>query len=160
LREALHASLKDGGFEAIGGFAPDEMYAVGWDGVIAEWNGRKWRPGKTPTELILTGLACAGDVVYACGQEGTLVRGRHGDWEPVETGLSEDLWDVRWFGGALYAATLTHVYVLGKSALTEVKFGRARPRTCGRLSDAEGVLWSIGDRDVFSTDGKRWRRVD
>jgi len=35
-----------------------------------------------------------------------------------------------------------------------------KPATCLRLTAADGVMWSIGAKDVLSFDGKTWTRID
>ena len=34
------------------------------------------------------------------------------------------------------------------------------PKTCYRLSADDGVLWSIGAKDVLAFDGKTWTRIN
>lgn len=154
-------SRKVVGFEAIGGFGAKELYAVGWDGAIWQCEDGQWQPRKSPTGAILSALCCGEDgVAYACGQSGTLVRGREDCWEAMASGVDEDLWSLAWFDGRLYAASASTVYALGDQGLAPVKFGRAKPSSCGRLSAGDGVLWSIGEKDVFAFDGGRWSRID
>jgi hypothetical protein len=163
---AMHAPApppgENAGFEAIAGFSGDEIYAVGWNGEIWEWNGSKWLNRTSPTNLILTGVCCAGDdKVYVCGQNGTLLQGRHDLWDVIDLeGMADDLWDVHWFNDTLYLATMTTLYTYTSAGLAPVDFGDDEPETCYRLTDAEGVLWSVGSDDVFSFDGAVWTRVD
>lgn len=161
----MHApgSETTSGFESIDGFGSTEIYAVGWNGDIWEWDGRVWVQHAPLTESILTGVCCAGDQrVYVCGQSGTLIVGRHGIWERVDlNGFGADFQEVHWFGERLYVSTMQNLYVYeGKGALSPVVFGDDAPSSCGRLSSAEGVLWSIGSDDVFSFDGTQWSRID
>jgi hypothetical protein len=163
---AMHAPAppprENAGFEAIAGFGSKEMYAVGWNGEIWEWNGRRWQNRTSPTNIILTGVCCAGDdKVYICGQNGTLLAGRHGLWDVIDLeDFTEDFWDVHWFNDTLYLATMTALYTYTSAGLAPVDFGADGPGTCYRLTDAQGVLWSVGSDDVFSFDGRVWTRVD
>lgn len=156
------APQENAGFEAICGFSMAEVYAVGWDGEIWQWNGEKWVERPSPTNLILTGICCGEDGrVYVCGQGGTLIRGRNETWEIISTAdAMTDFWDLCWFNGALYIASMTMLFRLIDDRLEAVDFGSDPPRTCGRLSSAQGVLWSVGASDVFSYDGATWTRVD
>jgi hypothetical protein len=161
----MHAPGSDetSGFEAIDGFISNEIYAVGWKGEIWEWNGKTWTPHAALTNLILTGVCCAGNQhVYACGQNGTLIVGRHDIWKQIDLNdFSTDFWDMHWFGDKLYIATMQKLYTYdGSNGLTPVDFGPDAPSSCYRLSSAEGVLWSVGYDDVFSFDGQQWTRVD
>ncbi|HZN62452.1 MAG TPA: hypothetical protein VFC90_08620 [Planctomycetota bacterium] len=162
---AMHAPAPDkgnAGFEAVSGFSSKELYAVGWNGEIWEWNGKKWVNRASPTNLILTGVCCAGDgKVYVCGQNGTLLRGRHDTWKVVDLGdFNQDFWAVHEFKKRIYLATMKALYLLGDDGLEPVDFGDDAPATCYRLTDAEGVLWSVGSGDVFSFDGATWKRED
>lgn len=150
------------GFEAIGGFSATEVYAAGWGGEIWRYDGRSWSRLDSPTNLILTGLCCAdtGDV-YLCGRAGTLLRGRLDTWEIIDHGSTgEDLWSVAWFDNTLYAASLRLVYRLEERRLVPVDFAADPPGSCGQLCAREGVLWSIGARDVMAFDGSTWTRID
>jgi len=163
---AMHAPApKEGqnaGFEAIAGYSIKETYAVGWNGEIWEWDGGQWLNRTSPTNLILTGLACAGDGnVYICGQHGTLIRGRHDLWDIIDLEkFVEDLWDTHWFNDTLYLATMTGLYTFTSAGIRPVDFGSDAPATCYRLTSAENVLWSVGTDDVFCFDGKQWTRID
>lgn len=150
------------GFEAIAGFREGEIYAAGWDGEIWSFDGTRWQQEDSPTNLVISALCCAEDgYVYACGQLGTLVRGRHGNWEAiVHDDTDEDFWDVAWFGGELYVSSATALYRLRDGHLIQVDFGEDQPTNCFHLSAADGVLWSIAAKDVFSFDGNHWQRID
>lgn len=162
---AMHAPAAEGddevaGFEAIDGFGADDIYAVGWEGELWHWQAGSWTQGPSPVNVVLSGVCCAGDGnVYACGQAGTLLRGRGQDWEVLETeGLMDDFWDLRWFMGRLYVASMSALYELQGDALVPVDFGRDAPDSCYKLTDAEGVLWSVGQQNICSFDGAAWRR--
>jgi hypothetical protein len=150
-----------GGFEDLCGFSEDEIYAVGWQGEIWQWDGKAWTQRKSPTDVILTAACCSDGVVYACGQDGTLVRGRHDKWERVDIApVSWDLWDVCAFDGKVYLASMDELVMYDNGAIGPVDFGDDPPRTCGKLTHAKGVLWSVGTSDVLSFDGKAWTRID
>ncbi|MET3497973.1 hypothetical protein [Variovorax boronicumulans] len=149
------------GFEAIDGYSQNEIYAVGWGGEIWQHDGAAWHERASPTNVILTTVCCAGDgVVYAGGQGGILVRGRNDAWAvvPWDDEVTADLWDLCWFEGRLYVATMTALFTLDRDVLVPVDFGNARPATCYSLTTAEGVLWSVGRDDVVSFDGTAWQK--
>lgn len=149
------------GFEAIGGFSGSEVYAAGWSGEIWRWDGARWDLMGAVTNRILTALCTTETDVAICGQGGILLRGRGQQWARVDLGpFDEDLWDVAWYKGRLYCSSMTGLYVLTDAGLQPVMFGDDVPRTFNRMSQAEGVLWSIGAQDVFSFDGKTWTRID
>lgn len=149
------------GFEALDGFAANDIYAVGWNGEVWSWDGKRWTARTSPTTVTLTAVCCAGDGrVYAAGQGGVLLRGRADAWElvPWDHEVTDDLWDLCWFQGALYVATMTGLYTLKGNRLEAVDMGG--PVTCYSLSQAEDVLWSVGVADVASFDGTTWTRYD
>ncbi len=150
------------GFEAIDGFAHDDIYAVGWGGEIWHYDGRAWRSCASPTHVILTSVCCAGDgVVYAAGQGGVLLRGRGEAWEKIVWGDEViDLWDLCWFEDKLYVASSTALFTLDQDRLAPVDLSTVAPVSCFSLSTAQGVLWSVGKETVISFDGTRWRRFD
>jgi hypothetical protein len=149
------------GFEAIDGFSRKEIYAAGYKGEIWRYDGKEWKQVESPTEFILTNLVCAGDgKAYACGQEGLLLRGRRDKWEVVEPSTKQDLWSLAWYRNTLYLSSAHQVFTLKKGALTPVRFGEDTPLTAYHLAVGDGLLWSIGAKDVLSFDGKKWIRID
>jgi len=152
------------GFEGIDGFRADALYAVGWNGEIWRFGGKRWSRVGSPTDRVLTNVCCAGDGnVYACGRDGVLVRGRGGEDEDcriIAPKTKEDLWGLAWYRDRLYVASLRAVYTLDGDALKVVDFGADVPATCHHLAAGDGKLWSIGPKDVMEFDGKKWCRID
>ena len=147
--------------ESIAGFSTDDMYAVGRKGIIWHFNERVWRRVVSPTNVILPSVCCADDGnVYACGLRGTLLCGRGDEWRIIETeDIDADMWDVEWFKGKLYLSTMMCVYRLDGNNL-KYAFGKEQPKTAYHLSSADGVLWSIGGRDIMAFNGKQWKRIE
>lgn len=154
---------EEAGFEAIDGFTLKELYAVGWNGEIWQYNGTKWTNRDSPTNVILCAVCCAADKsVYIGGRQGILIKGRKDAWEIIEweNDVDVDIWDLCWFDGKLYVATISSLYTLNGNQLDEVDFGEIDVSSCFSLTDAEGVMWSIGSEDVLSFDGKSWQRYE
>ena len=154
---------EEAGFEAIDGYSLKELYAVGWKGEIWQYNGTKWTNRTSPTNVILSGVCCAADkIVYIAGKDGVLIKGRNATWEIIEweDDVDVDLWDLCWFGGKLYVAAISNLYTLNGNHLDEVDFGEIEVSSCYSLTEAQGVLWSIGNQDVLSFDGTSWQRYD
>jgi hypothetical protein len=150
------------GFEAIDGFDEKDIYAVGWDGEIWHYDGKKWRRLPSATNLLLVAVCCAGDgFVYASGREGLLLRGRDQQWEVIDLpGTTPDFWSLAWFDGRLYVSSMYRLFTFENGALAVVDTGAERAKTYHRLSAEDGVLWSIGAKDVLAFDGKTWTRID
>ncbi|HEX7664891.1 MAG TPA: hypothetical protein VF407_10280 [Polyangiaceae bacterium] len=88
-----------------------------------------------------------------------LLRGRDDDWKTIATkGVKDDLWDLCWFGDELYVSSMSTLYVLQGDALAPVDYGQKAPGSAYRLSEAQGVLWSLGQQSLLSFDGKTWQR--
>lgn len=150
------------GFESVHGFSESDIYAVGWNGEIWHYNGILWSQVNSPTNLILTKVLCAGDgYVYACGQAGILLRGKKNRWEIIEQDeTDEDFWDIEWFNGKLYISTIQFLYTLKDDLLVLEDFNGEIPETCYHLSSADGVMWSIGAKDIVVFDGNEWTPLD
>jgi hypothetical protein len=110
------------GFEAIDGYSDTEIYAVGWNGEIWEFDGTDWIGRDSPTNVILAAVCCApNDVVYTAGLQGVLIEGRKDAWEAVrwEDDVTVDLWDLCWFQEKLYVATMTALYTLNGNSFPQ-----------------------------------------
>jgi hypothetical protein len=147
--------------QALHGFSKSDIYAVGREGAIAQFDGKRWVMHDSPTNLILSAVACAPDgVVYVGGHKGMLLRGRNERWTAIrQSGTTDDIWDLEWFGSELFVSTLSGVYTLKGGELGPVDFGADPPVTTYQLSAAAGVLWSIGRSDVLAFDTKKWTRI-
>lgn len=151
------------GFESIDGFSADDIYAVGFDGDIFHWNGKAWRQIDSPTNLILTDVCCAADgLVSIVGQMGTIIRGRGDRWEVLDHGGGKaHLWNCAVFQGRLYTTSKSKLLQLGADGkLVSVDFGDDIPSTVFHLAAGDGILLSIGPKDVMSFDGTTWTRID
>ena len=149
-------------FEGIGGFSAKEIYAAGRRGEIWRYDGTAWTQQDSPTNVILTRVCCAGDGnVYICGRAGTLIRGQRDRWDVIDHfATKDDFWGISWYNDHLYVSTMNDVYRLEGDKLMRLDFGEDKPSSFLTLSAADGVLWSIGPKDVMSFDGKAWTRID
>jgi hypothetical protein len=146
------------GFNSIDGFNEQDIYAVGFDGEVWRYHGEAWEKIDSPTALALQRVKCIPpDTVYACGQGGALVRGNGQAWEVIAHQATDaNFWGLEWFDGKLYVASSDTVYALVRDKLVPVDMGFASPITCGYLHADDGVMWSIGRKDLAHTDGKAW----
>lgn len=162
LEDGLKISSNVSGFEAINGTSAHNIFAVGWEGEIWHYDGKRWTQQVSPVTDILVDVCCSEDgYVYASGRNGLLLRGKAGSWEVLPQKTSESLWSLADFEGKLYAASYDGVYVLGTDlSLHPVEFGSDEPSSFGKLVSGCSMLWSIGLKDVMSYDGQSWTRID
>jgi hypothetical protein len=162
---AMHGPELSGGeaagFEAACGPHTSEIYAVGWRGQIWQYDGSKWIPRDSPTNVILTGCTLHDDdSIYICGQDGTIIRGRSDSWTVLrQEEFSEDCWAIHSFGSKVYVATLTSLYELADDKVIPVSAANVIAATFHTLTSAEGILWSIGEEDAIFFDGSTWKRA-
>jgi len=154
-----------GMFDAISGFSPEDIYAVGNDGIVEHFDGTHWRRLSVPSSLQLNTVCCAEDgFVYIGGRNGTLLKGRGSRWKRLVKGdtwyveLDEMVWyaDRLYFiarGGALY-------YLEGD----EIKAGwhdEANPIPIGPslLSVGDGMLLAANSGEAALFDGEKWQVI-
>jgi hypothetical protein len=147
--------------QAIHGFDAKDIYAVGRQGSLWHFDGKVWNELELPTSVNLTSVKCAGDgKVYIGGHKGILIIGRRTAWAVIDhQATSDNIWDIEWFEKQVYVSTMKAVYRLKGTNLEPVDFGDDRPKSCYQLSAAKGVMWSNGEFDIMSFDGKVWTRV-
>lgn len=90
------------------GIAPDLIYAAGWQGGMARWDGRGWTVFPMPTGEVLSDVFVAGpDEIYATGHNGSLLEGSASGWAVITRTIDDRLpytcvakWnDQLWVGG-------------------------------------------------------------
>jgi hypothetical protein len=162
IRSLRHESDEVSGFEAVDGYDDTEIYAVGWGGEIWGYDGNVWSEKASPTNFVLVDVCCGHDeTVYACGRSGVLVRGRGEAWEVIDhENMSDDIWSLAWYEGCLYLASYDSIYMLVDDGLMPINVGDDRVSSFFHLSVRDGVLWSVGEKDVVMYDGTKWIRID
>ncbi len=147
-------------FLSVDGFSADEIYAVGWDGQIWQFDGKVWKQLDSPTNLMLFSVHCCsnGDV-YACGQEGVIVRGRNSSWGIIEQAeTTESLRDIEEFRGKLYVCSNNLLYFLHDDELVPV-IADYQVRSFGKLKATDEALLSVGLKDAAIFDGNSWQQL-
>jgi hypothetical protein len=152
---------RDFDIEAVHGFDASDIYTVGHQGENWHFDGQVWTRRELNTNVDFSNIKCSLDgIVYIVGHGGLLIRGREDTWQfIVDEELTDDFWDVEWFGREVYVSTLSAVYRLSEEQLKPVDFGDDQPMTSYHLSAARNVMWSIGAKDVLSFDGNKWTRI-
>lgn len=90
------------------GIAPDLIYAAGWRGGMARWDGRAWNVLPMPTGEVFSDVFVAGpDEMYATGHNGSLLEGSASGWGVITRTVDDrfpytcvaKLGDQLWVGG-------------------------------------------------------------
>lgn len=151
--------LKTFDVEAIHGFNESDVYAVGNRGQVWHYNGEKWKNIKVPTSKNLLAIKCVPDgSVYVAGRDGLLLKGKLGKWKEIELSITDNIWGIEWFNDALWISTFTNVYQLKNHDLIPANFGKVKP-SCYKLIAIESQMWSVGEFDIMSFDGKKWEKL-
>jgi hypothetical protein len=156
--EGLPASFNA---EVAQGYGLSDIYAAGFRGQLWHFGGANWRQVELPTNSILAAILCIpNSVTYIGGHRGVLLRGLGDSWALVENDDIDDIWGLAWFAEELYVSTLDGLYRFRDSMLVPIAVvDDDAPASTYQLSVALGVLWSIGENDLFAFDGSAWTRV-
>lgn len=153
------------GFEAVFGSGTSCLYAVGWRGVIARFDGQDWTVLDSPTNTILTdGTALAGtDDVVVCGRVGTVIIGNARTWTVVDHPYRYvDFWGVAQVEGRIVLSSYNGLFELdlGRAEVRPIELSLdPAPTSFGRLASRDDVLWSIGAKDLLELHGNTWRKL-
>lgn len=99
-------------------------------------------------------------MVYIVGGNGTVLKGNYKDGfkDLSYSKHIQHYMDIEYFNGDLYLASNKGIFILN-CATDEIKKYKTDLDT-HKLSAKDGVLWSIGIKDIAWFDGKSWIRVD
>ena len=164
------------GFNDIGGFSENDIYACGGRGDLWHFNGKKWKELDIPTNLKLISLCCANDgKVYIGCKNGVLIQGRDDSWEVVKSQADKDILDMVWYKGKLYLACgMYGLYIYenetiksasGVSTLHEMlEYEEGvldkdvmTPASLHSLSTDGEILLLAGTDKVIAYNGKSWK---
>jgi hypothetical protein len=150
------------GLNALDGTSKQNIYAVGFIGEIWHFDGTAWRQEQSPTNVALNDVVCGPDgTIYACGMSGTLVRGATNQWQAIpQDATQDDFWGITQFRGKIYASNYEGVFALSGDSLVKIDMGLSEPITTAYLDAADGVMWSVGHKNLaYTTDGVVWTTV-
>ncbi|QDH71156.1 hypothetical protein [Marilutibacter alkalisoli] len=148
------------GFFDIDGLDHDNLYAVGWKGEIYFYDGSRWLKDDSPTTAHLSSVKCLDDgTVFISGDRGIVLKGSFNHWQLIETeGFTGNWYGLESFNGAIYLAGNAEIARVEGSSIVPVNVAE-QPITTHRLDAREGLLWSIGESDIYIFDGDRWMEV-
>ena len=115
----LELGTDKGALYSVWGPAPDEVYAVGGQGVGADstgvmlrWDGTTWTEVALPAGTRrLHWVAGVGDAMWTVGEAGTSLRRSGGAWTEVATGTDVSLWGI-------WGASEAEIWTVGGDGFT------------------------------------------
>lgn len=149
----------NGHFIDIDGFAPDDLYAVGGNGLVWHYDGTTWEHVSFPSNMPLESVCCAGDgQVYIGAQAGTVFRGRDAVWKQIHQGtLTLPYVDMVWHQGAVWCANDYGVWTITDGVVEKALVPDAVALCSGHLSTGDGVLLLGGMYGAAYHDGREWQ---
>lgn len=149
-----------GGWNAVWGSARDDVFAVGFDGAIAHFDGTDWsrQPSGTTSRLDAV-WGTARDHVVAVGVDGTIVQYDGAAWSVVPSGVTVPLY-------AVWGSTANDMLAAGRNG-TMLRFDghrwtKARSFTRAPIlalaGRASSDVYAATPERLFHYDGRRWSR--
>lgn len=144
------------------GSSDDDIYVVGLSGYMAHFDGVTWTRIDLPVDEHLEWVRCYGpDEVWACGHNGTLLRGNASKGFNSLGGLNDHQTFVclAKFNESVYLCAEEGLFVWNGKAIAQLRTGlKPELQDAWRVDQVDGVLWSVGVRDIARFDGQKWER--
>ncbi|NHZ66763.1 hypothetical protein [Massilia genomosp. 1] len=158
------------GFNDMSAFAKNDMYAVGGDGDVWRFDGKKWHNCPIPTNASLETVCCAGNgIVYITELNGSVWAGRTDQWKKIaDANLTAGFHpvDAFWFNNRLYLGSQQGIFAIDEKTkkvvpLKEVDEDAPNPTNGGRIdvSPDGRFLLTVGPYGACLHDGTKWRRL-
>jgi hypothetical protein len=146
--------------EGVWGTSPDDVFAVGEEGVILHYDGGGWKEMEGGThEFLFNVWGSAPDDVFIVGHDGTILHYDGTTWVSVAAGTSNGL-------KAVWGASPEEVFAVGYNG-TVLRFDGT---TWGPMASGTSLIlhgaWGTSRRDIFAVglsgtilhnDGEEWR---
>ncbi len=157
-------------FSFINGPREYEIYLTGYDGGLLLWNDERsrWITEGIPKNNLFGIVVEDERRIWICGSKGTLLCGNHKDgFQDLSPGGDLSFNSMTLFQGKLWITA--NGGFGGPTGLFTFHNGRLDRVTTGLTPDiddihtvtsADGVLWTVGFRDILCFDGKTWTRID
>ncbi|NHZ38465.1 hypothetical protein [Massilia rubra] len=158
------------GFNDMSAFAKNDMYAVGGDGDVWRFDGKKWHNCPIPTNASLETVCCAENgIVYITELNGSVWAGRTDQWEKIaDANLTAGFHpvDAFWFNNRLYLGSQQGIFTIDEKKkkvvpLKEVEEDAPNPTNGGRIdiSPDGRFMLTVGPYGACLHDGTKWRRL-
>ncbi len=135
------------------GSSPENVYAVGYRGLLARWDGRAWTQASLPTQENFTHVFVAGaDEVYAVGHGEVLWEGSASGWGKAADGPGP-LFGVAKFAGEVWVGAKA----LGLFKRVRNTLESVNPDIHAVMMEVrKGLLITCQDQIAATTDGKNF----
>jgi hypothetical protein len=158
----------------IDGLTENDIYLAGdfpgpagLEGRLFHFDGATWRPLAIPPVGYLNAIHIeSAERVWICGENGALLLGNARDGFRNLSRVEDNqlFYSLTLFGGLLYLASNLGLFsydpVRPDAGIREVVTGLTPELQDAHIVDAcDGVLWSIGFKDIARFDGTRWERI-
>jgi hypothetical protein len=162
--DALAKAMFDGAhLNCIDGNDLTDIYAVGNKGLVAHYSAGAWRTVPIKTDEHLQWVRCYGkDEVWICGFNGTLLVGNGRDgFKDVSSVDDNQTWAcLTKFQNRIYLSAEEGLYSYDGKTIAPVVTGlKPELQDAWRVDHKDGVLWSIGVKDLARFDGQSWQRI-
>ncbi|MGL4231628.1 MAG: hypothetical protein ACRCWJ_09695 [Casimicrobium sp.] len=168
LEQSVDISVINGANEnAI--YAAGFRHEAGLTPVAYFWNGALWRQLELPpvAERITNMFVENEERIWMCGRNGTLLVGNANDGFNSLSEIEDNqlFYSVCKYQEKIYLGSNVGLFVYDPAdpdeGITEVRT-KLRPdlQDANIVDCAQGVLWSIGSKDIAKFDGKTWTRID
>lgn len=141
----------------IDGFDEDDVYIVGKDGDIWNFNGDSWTHCNFPSKESLNAVVCAPDGnVYIGADGGSIWKGRNNNWTKIYDGSFSVNWnEMRWFQDKLWVISDYMLRIVDDGSLVIPQDGQGVDIILeGHMDVYDGVMLIAGLYTVHTFDGK------
>mgnify|MGYP000193835803 CR=1 FL=1 len=149
-------------FQAIGGFNDEDIYVVGTDGEVLQYNGTEWRACNIQSTETLTDLCCSSDgIVWICGYNGSLLKGSYDlGFEELST-IDDNMTftSIVLYKDRPYLASTEGLFYFDNGKIQPVRMSPKKAiDDTHSVGVSGGILWSVGYKEVLSFDGLKWTK--
>jgi hypothetical protein len=149
------------GFFDIDGTSAFDIYGVGWNGEIYYYNGLVWEKENSPTKEHLASVKCLNkNEIWICGNNGIVLFGSRNNWKAIHDKNYQNNWySIEEFNNRIYIAGNNILAYIDGENIKPVETGLNKKFTTHKLHAKDGLLWSIGEKDILTYDGKSWEEL-
>lgn len=147
--------------EDIDGVAEDEIYVIGWKGLVLHFDGKGWTDVQVPTNQHLTSIRCvAHEKIFLCGDKGIFMSGYRTQWtDHTSSDYSFNFWDIEHFKDKIYLTNPQQLLSWDGQIFEEIHVPSSKEICFNRLHANSDVLWAFCVDDLFYFDGDMWSEV-